>query len=527
MSRQPSPELARILRDLESVAHSGDGYQACCPAHEDGTASLSLSDGREGVVMHCHAGCTNDAVTAALGLSLSDLFRPDPTRPGNVPARTSTRTRSASGKSKPKDYGKHEAFYFYESEDGLPLYRVERRRLADDSKTFRQYRFDGSGYVSGMTSPDGSKVRRVLYRLPAVREACRDGRTVFVCEGEKDVLAVEALGLTATTNPGGAGKWQDDFARSLIGSACVAILPDNDTAGEAHALGVARSCVAAGLSVRVVHLPDLRPKGDAFDWIESGGTRAELERLTRKARKLTGDDFMGEPEAEPEDDEGDAPDLSYRPFPADLLPAPLATLAREAATAFECDAAMVALPALVVVSAAIGNRARIKLKADWIEPCALWGVVVAASGTAQESDARRSTGTRLRRRTRGAPRARRRDGGSPRRRRVGPEREAHAACRYPSPAAFASLDVTAEKVAASARPRTPAGCCWHVTSLRAGSDRSTSTTRAPTALRRGLSFTAAVPSPSTARPATRRRSTSNARSCPLPAPSNPECSPGA
>ncbi len=149
--------------------------------------------------------------------------------------------------------------------------------------------------------------------------------------------------------------------------------------------------------MRIVDLPGLPPKGDASDWIEARtaegatGSRDELERLTRAARKLSADDFADEPD--PDDD--DAPDLSYRPFPVELLPAPLARIGREAAAAFECDAALVALPALVVLSAAIGNRARIKLKADWIEPCALWGVVVAASGTA-ESDARRSARARLR-----------------------------------------------------------------------------------------------------------------------------------
>jgi hypothetical protein len=35
-----------------------------------------------------------------------------------------------------------------------------------------------------------------------------EGAWIFVCEGEKDVDNVRALGLTATCNSGGAGKWQ-------------------------------------------------------------------------------------------------------------------------------------------------------------------------------------------------------------------------------------------------------------------------------------------------------------------------------
>ena len=52
------------------------------------------------------------------------------------------------------------------------------------------------------------KIRRVLYRLPRVLEAAQSGDGVFVVEGEKDVEALERAGVTATCNPGGAGKWR-------------------------------------------------------------------------------------------------------------------------------------------------------------------------------------------------------------------------------------------------------------------------------------------------------------------------------
>ena len=49
-------------------------WTARCPAHDDAKASLSLKDGRDGVLWKCHAGCTVDAVCGALGLKQSDLF---------------------------------------------------------------------------------------------------------------------------------------------------------------------------------------------------------------------------------------------------------------------------------------------------------------------------------------------------------------------------------------------------------------------------------------------------------------------
>ena len=44
----------------------GYGWMACCPAHEDRTPSLSICDGEDKVLVHCHAGCEQDQVIAAL-----------------------------------------------------------------------------------------------------------------------------------------------------------------------------------------------------------------------------------------------------------------------------------------------------------------------------------------------------------------------------------------------------------------------------------------------------------------------------
>ena len=64
-------ELAARLE----AKRSGDGWQAKCPAHEDRTPSLSISQGRNGrVLVHCHAGCSVEAVLGQLGLQPADLF---------------------------------------------------------------------------------------------------------------------------------------------------------------------------------------------------------------------------------------------------------------------------------------------------------------------------------------------------------------------------------------------------------------------------------------------------------------------
>ena len=48
---------------------------ARCPAHQDRTPSLSVSQADDGrILMHCFAGCHIADVTAAIGFEVKDLF---------------------------------------------------------------------------------------------------------------------------------------------------------------------------------------------------------------------------------------------------------------------------------------------------------------------------------------------------------------------------------------------------------------------------------------------------------------------
>lgn len=49
----------------------------CCPAHADRTPSLSITLGKRAILVHCFAGCTNEAVMQGLGkvgVRIPDLF---------------------------------------------------------------------------------------------------------------------------------------------------------------------------------------------------------------------------------------------------------------------------------------------------------------------------------------------------------------------------------------------------------------------------------------------------------------------
>jgi hypothetical protein len=159
------------------------------------------------------------------------------------------------------------ATHDYRDERGELLFQVCRF----EPKDFRQRRPDGrGGWTWNLTD-----TRIVPYRLP---ELIASTGTVYIVEGEKDADRLASLGLTATCNPMGAGKWRGDFRDHLRGRVVV-ILPDNDDAGRAHTEQVAASLHPVVSRVEILELPDLPPKGDVSDWLAARHTVDELRHL--------------------------------------------------------------------------------------------------------------------------------------------------------------------------------------------------------------------------------------------------------
>jgi len=66
----------KIVEGLEGTWSRARGM-CCCPAHADRTPSLSITLGKRAILVHCFAGCTNEAVMQGLakaGVRISDLF---------------------------------------------------------------------------------------------------------------------------------------------------------------------------------------------------------------------------------------------------------------------------------------------------------------------------------------------------------------------------------------------------------------------------------------------------------------------
>lgn len=71
-----------LLSRLNMVRRRGNRSSARCPAHEDRSPSLSVSEGERGILLKCWVGCTLQEICSALGIREADLFfdalDPDP-----------------------------------------------------------------------------------------------------------------------------------------------------------------------------------------------------------------------------------------------------------------------------------------------------------------------------------------------------------------------------------------------------------------------------------------------------------------
>jgi len=199
------------------------------------------------------------------------------------------------GEAKPNGVARErkeiEAMFDYVSETGELLYQTVRFRFLDahgqpvitkdgkPKKTFLQRQPDGNG--DWAWSLKG--VRLVPYRLPELQEAIANDRPIFIPEGEKKVDRLRALGVDATCNPMGSGKWPESFAQFFAG-ADVILLPDNDEVGRKHADLVGSQLSGVAGRLRLLDLPNLPAKGDVIEWADAGGTAETLHDLVAKSR---------------------------------------------------------------------------------------------------------------------------------------------------------------------------------------------------------------------------------------------------
>ncbi len=236
--RSPA-NIQAILDKLTHVKPMGTGkWQAdCpCPGHDSPGGHLSLLDTGTKCLVRCFN--THSFADVCKALEFDTLsYTVNPAHPAKRIVRS----------------------FNYEDVDGNLLYQV----LRYEPKSFGVRRPDGQGGWIYKLAP----VKPVLYHLPDILVARIYDHTVYVCEGERDAdNAGIYYGTVGTTSPFGAGKWCEDYPRSLYGLR-ITIIPDNDEVGKRHCLDIVRSLQGKVKSLEIQQVP--QPHKDFTEWLVS------------------------------------------------------------------------------------------------------------------------------------------------------------------------------------------------------------------------------------------------------------------
>jgi hypothetical protein len=254
--------LDLVLSLLKGVKRSGAAYVALCPAHDDHTPSLSVSEGEDArVLLHCHRECSPEAIVAALRLTMRDLF------PSN--SNCSAPLKAVSTTRIPPDAQLVESYEYTNERGGLLFYRdrFEWMEGGRRHKAVLPRQIDGTRRGKAP----------VPYRLCEVVSAIARGEVILLCEGEKPVDALRAHGFIATTT-GSAASWESGFAEHFR-RARIVLWPDADDPGEAYIARDAEDLCGLAEELRVLRFAG-KPSGwDAADYFEEGGSDEQLDKL--------------------------------------------------------------------------------------------------------------------------------------------------------------------------------------------------------------------------------------------------------
>ncbi|MXP48435.1 AAA family ATPase [Altererythrobacter luteolus] len=224
-----------------------------------------------------------------------------------------------------------EAEYHYHHEDGRYAYSILKGRRFDGDKAFLTgRRFAGALDMLKLSQQENPEAfyrhaglerfeigkgdePALLYRLPELIAAAseRPDEWVFLCEGEKDVETLLDLDLIATTNFGGASKWQPSFNR-YFADRNVCVLLDRDPVGAKRGPKLAARLRKGARRVVMLSLVGLRQKEDVTDWLEEGRTKGDLLKAVEAvaARGSGSSPADGDANAPRVDSEREKPEIS-------------------------------------------------------------------------------------------------------------------------------------------------------------------------------------------------------------------------
>ncbi len=212
---RPMLDAKSIAKILGSASKSGKGWTCLCPAHNDHQPSLSITDGEHGcVLVHCHAGCDQATVIAALkalGLWPDSTTKDHNKRvkglnPGHIS--WTPVLPVPHGAPKPRfnypELGKPSLKFEYRDESNKLLGYMLRFETPDGGKTFRPLTYCQNQNRERKWRQQGFPKPLPLYGLQ--RLAAQPGAPVVIAEGKKaaDCAGQLLMQMVAVSWPHGA-----------------------------------------------------------------------------------------------------------------------------------------------------------------------------------------------------------------------------------------------------------------------------------------------------------------------------------
>ncbi|MBN8602940.1 MAG: hypothetical protein J0M26_18025 [Planctomycetes bacterium] len=280
LSDELKGNLETLLCKLKNVRPTRNGFKACCPSHDDGTPSLSISIIEGRTLIHCFAGCGYHEIMCSLKLPPNFLSAGGIKNPQSGSRCNPPKTLSATPVNPDL---KMEYAYLYKQRDKKCLdafakslgVTVASLRLlgavGSQHSSLITPEYNGCGEICGLQERqlDDTKLarkgsRRGLY-LPSGwnSEEKHGNKVLYICEGASDTAAALSHGFRAIGRPSSNGGKVDlaillkDFPFEI------AVVADNDPdrCGTKGAYEVAQF-LAQELKKEI---PVCKPKGNAKD----------------------------------------------------------------------------------------------------------------------------------------------------------------------------------------------------------------------------------------------------------------------
>lgn len=240
----------------------GSEHYAKCCFHEDGKPSFRVNADKG--TWFCDpcgfGGSVIDFISRLENLSIPDAMNrlsgiePFPeAKNASCAAPVARNGHSQNGSKTQNAPGREVCAYDYTDSEGNLVFQVVRY----EPKDFRQRRPLNGGWawkLEGIIKP--------LYNLPKFKDA----PFIWLVEGEKDADALNKLGMVATTNAGGAKKWEEQYTEQLRDKEVI-LCGDNDAPGREHAKLIEETIKGSVKSLRIISVP--LPHKDVSDYLAS------------------------------------------------------------------------------------------------------------------------------------------------------------------------------------------------------------------------------------------------------------------